>query len=99
MMSFHLAVVNKKIFSQLTITLLEGSPPPKKKKKFLFGKVFRNVGGWGGFPNKVQTPPPKKNKSFFDPNFTFCFPKSHKIPRVGCGKTFPPKKNWGGGSV
>ena len=34
--------------------------------------------------------------AFFDPNFTFCFPKSHKNPGVGgwvnrFGKGFPKK--------
>ena len=95
MMSFHLAVVNKKIFSQLTITLLEGSPPPKKKKKVFILESFPKCGWVGWLPKQGPNPPPKKNKSFFDPNFTFCFPKSHKIPRVGCGKTFP--KNFFGG--
>ena len=54
------------------------------------------MGGWDGwFPNKVQTPQHKNTPkiSFFGPNFTFCFPKSHRNPWVGWwvytfGKTF-----------
>ena len=51
------------------------------------GRFPPNVGGWGGwFPNKVQTN--KKNQitpeiALFDPNFTFCSPKSHKNPDLG----------------
>ena len=71
-------------FSDLDFQDCNRAPPNKKKN---FGRFLPNVGGWRGwFPNKVQTP--KKNQTtpkiaFFDPNFTFRFPKSHKNPGVG----------------
>ena len=56
--------------------------------------------GWL-FPKQGPNPskPPQiahKKIAFFDPNFTFCFPKSHKNPGVGgwvnrFGKDIPKK--------
>ena len=56
-----------------------------QKREVFFGISFPNVGGWGGwFPNKVQTPQnPPNHPAFFDPHFTFRFPKSHRNPGVG----------------
>ena len=49
---------------------------------FFGGKFFQIwVGGW--FQNKVQTPQITPEISFFDPNFIFRSPKSHKNPGVG----------------
>ena len=56
--------------------------------------------GWVGWlipkkgPNPSKPPQIIPKIALFDPNFTFCFPKSHKNPGVGAlvhtfGKTFP----------
>ena len=47
-------------------------------------------------PNPSKHPKSPPRRAFFDPDFTFCFPKSHKNPGVGgwvnrFGKGFPKK--------
>ena len=54
------------------------APPPPQKKTVLFGKTFPNMGGrvvW-----LIPKPTQKKQIVFFDLNFGFCVPKSHKNP-------------------
>ena len=71
------------------------------KKKTFFWEISPKC-GWVGWLTPKQGPnPSKKNQiapkiAFFDPNFTFRSPKSHKNPGVGgwvnrFGKGFPKK--------
>ena len=74
------------------------------KKNVLFWEISPKCGwvGWlipkqGLNPSKPSQITPKIE--FFDPNFTFRFPKSHKNPGVGgwentFGKDLPPKKRF-----
>ena len=76
----------------------------QKKKNVFFWEIFPKCGwvGWlipkqGPNPSKPPQIPPKI--AFFDPNFTFRFPKSHKNPGVGgClnrfGKGLPKKTDY-----
>ena len=75
---------------------------PAKKTRF-FWDIFPKC-GWVGWLIPKQGPNPSKPPqiapkiAFFDPNFTFRFPKSHKNPGVGgwvnrFGKDIP-KKNF-----
>ena len=74
---------------------------PKKKTGF-FWEISPKY-GWVGWLTPKQGPNPSKPPqiapkiAFFDPNFTFCSPKSHKNPGVGGWiNTFGrdlPKKN------
>ena len=64
-------------------------------QKPFFGK-FSQI--WVGGVAESQTPQITPKIAFFDANFTFRFPKSHKNPGVGewinrFGETFPPQKN------
>ena len=58
------------------------------KKKPFFWEIFSKC-GWVGWLIPKQGPTPSKTPqitakiAFFDPNFTFCFPKSRKNPWVG----------------
>ena len=58
------------------------------KKKGFFWDIFPKC-GWVGWLIPKQGPNPSKKPqiapkiAFFDPNFTFRFPKSHKNPGVG----------------
>ena len=58
------------------------------QKKPFFWEIFSKC-GWVGWLIPKQGPTPSKNPqitakiAFFDPNFTFCFPKSRKNPGVG----------------
>ena len=72
-----------------------------QKKQRFFWEIFPKC-GWVGWLFPKQGPNPSKPPqitpkiAFFDPNFTFRFPKSHKNPVVGewvhtFGKTFPNK--------
>ena len=71
------------------------------KKNVFFWEIFPKC-GWVGWLFPKQGPNPSKPPqitpkiAFFDPNFTFRFPKSHKNPGVGgwvnrFGKGFPKK--------
>ena len=73
---------------------------PSKKKFFGEGKFSQMwVGGWlvpkqRPVVQTPQNPPQITPNAFFNPNFTFRFPKSHKNPGVGgwvhtVAKTFP----------
>ena len=72
------------------------------KKKTFFWDIFPKC-GWVGWLIPKQGPNPSKPPqiapkiAFFDPNFTFRFPKSHKNPGVGgwvnrFGKDIPKKR-------
>ena len=75
------------------------------KNKFrFFWEIFLKC-GWVGWLIPKQGPNPSKPPkitpkiAFFDPNFTFRFPKSHKNPGVGgwvnrFGKGFPKKNGF-----
>ena len=80
--------------------VIKGSPPPKKKKKkktFSLGDFSQMwVGDSQTRSKPLKTPQITPKIAFFDPNFTFRFPKSHKNPGVGgwvnrFGKGFPKK--------
>ena len=64
------------------------SPPPPKKKTGFFVEISPKC-GWVGWLIPKQGPNPSKPPqiapkiTFFDPNFTFRSPKSHKNPGVG----------------
>ena len=71
------------------------------KKKTFFWDIFPKC-GWVGWLIPKQGPNPSKPPqitpkiAFFDPNFSFRFPKSHKNPGVGgwvniFGKDLPRK--------
>ena len=70
-------------------------------KKTFFWDIFPKCGLVGWLIPKQGSNPSKKNQitpkiAFFDPNFTFRFPKSYKNPGVGgwvnrFGKGFPKK--------
>ena len=74
------------------------------KKTRFFWDIFPKC-GWVGWLIPKQGPNPSKPPqiapkiAFFDPNFTFRFPKSHKNPGVGgwvnrFGKDIPKKKRF-----
>ena len=74
------------------------------KKKRFFWEIFPKC-GWVGWlipkqgPNSSKPPQIAQKIAFFDPNFTFRFPKSHKNPGVGgwvntFGKDLPKKKHF-----
>ena len=60
------------------------------KKNVFFWDIFPKC-GWVGWlipkqgPNHSKPPQIAPKIAFFDPNFTFRFPKSHKNPGVGGG--------------
>ena len=82
------------------ITLSKGSPPPPNKQKKVFFGEIPPKGGWVGWLIPKQGPKKKQitpKIAFFDPNFTFHFPESHKNPGVGgwvntFGKDLPKKR-------
>ena len=79
--------------------------PPEKKNVFIFGD-FSQMWVCGVADSQTRSKPLKKKQitpkiAFFDPNFTFRFPKSHKNPGVGglvnrFGKGLPKKRNFFG---
>ena len=78
---------SKEIFKIKLLLLGKGSC---QKKRF-FWEIFPKC-GWVGWLIPKQGPNPSKPPqiAFFDPNFTFRFPKSHKNPGVG---------GWGGKQI
>merc|ERR1712218_272262 len=87
---------------RLTEILNESLSKGSCQKKRFFWEIFPKC-GWVGWLIPKQGPNPSKPPqiapkiAFFDPNFTFRFPKSHKNPGVGgwvnrFGKDFQKKK-------
>ena len=67
--------------------LIHQSKGRRPKKRFFLGEISPKC-GWVGWLIPKQGPNPSKKTNhpenrLFDPNFTFCFPKSHKNPGVG----------------
>ena len=93
--------------SKKKVFLRRGGQPLGKlpKKKTVFFWEISPKCGWVGWLTPKQGPNPSKPPqiapkiAFFDPNFTFRFPKSHKNPGVGgwvnrFGRDLPKKNGF-----
>ena len=98
--SVHKFEINKKFTKNMIFILqniLKVLGKGRSKKNVFLGYLFQMwVGGVADSQTRSKPLKITPKIAFFDPNFTFCFPKSYKNPGVGgwlnrFGKGFPKK--------